>query len=63
MPLSLINGYHLSKDNFLARVTFKAGIETFVACVKSSRYQIITCKKTSSDWHILFALKCVFSIG
>ena len=63
MPLSAINGYHLSKNNFLAEVTFKACIEHLKYVFKSSRYQIITCEKASSDRKVHFVLKCVFSIG
>ena len=63
MPLSPIKDYHLSKNNFLAEVTFKACIEHLKYVLKSSRYQIITCEKASSDRKVHFVLKCVFSIG
>lgn len=33
------------------------------ACIKRSRYQIINYEKSSSEWKVHFALKCVFSIG
>ena len=62
MPLSPINGYNLSKNN-LAEVTFKACIEILKSCIKSSKYQIIICEKSSNDQKVHFALKCVLSIG